>query len=206
MNKINWDLLKQKLREDILVLPHFFKNPIQGMRSLPHWEWPTILVLQGAFAIACSTLANLLERDILGLVTGILIAPLMSYALVAVGAGIFFYIFHFAFHRQIPYRQIYQHILFAGIPIGILSIVMFALPPLLLLGSATSLFLLYVGFTDNLHIPAKPLRQILAVFLAVHVFYWGFQQVQTSTKHKTLRQKATPESLDILEKELNRED
>ncbi len=206
MMKINWDQLRTKLREDIVILPHFFRNPIQTMRALPDWEWPTIVVLQAAFAAAISTLANLVARDFVAVITGLILAPITNYILLAVAAGFFYYIFDLFFRISVSYRQIYIILLFATIPLLILSVAAIVVPPLMLLGSATALLLLFVGFVDRLRAPVKPLRNILLGLMAIHVLYWGFQQVQTSTKHKTLRQKATPESLDILEKELNTED
>jgi hypothetical protein len=198
----NWPLIKQKLREDILALPQFFRNPVQGMRTLPQWEWPTILVLQACFALTCSVLANLMERDFLGMITGIVIGPVINVIMVGVVSGIFYYIFLFFFNRQVPYRQVYIHVLYSSIPVLIVSTVVFLVPPLVLVGSAAALLLLFVGFSDNFLIPKRPLRNLLIGIFAVHVVYWGFQQVQISSKHKTLRLKATPESLDILEKEL----
>jgi len=201
--KIQWSLLRQRLREDILALPHFFRNPVQFMRNLPDWEWPTILILQGAFAIFCSLLANFIERDYFGLITGIVVAPIMNYLLAAVAAGFFHYLFLFVFKREITYRKVYIHVLFASVPLCIVSTIAFLLPPLILLGMAAGLMLLFVGFVDNYQIPRKPLSRILFTILAVHLVYWGYQQFQVTSRHKSSHQRATPESLDILEKELN---
>lgn len=200
---IDWALLRSKLREDILALPHFFRNPVKGMRELPHWEWPTILVLQAILAAACSIIANFIERDFFGLFTGIIVAPVINYLMVVIASGFFYYLFLLGFKREIPFRQIYLHVLFASIPLAIVSTIAFLLPPLMLVGMAAALMLLFVGFVDNFQIPSRPLRKILIAILSVHVLYWGFMQLQSSSKHKTLRQRATPESLDILEKELN---
>lgn len=205
MVKISWGQIKQKLREDILALPHFFKNPVQGMRALPHWEWPTILLLQTALAASCSILANLIERDFFGVIIGLFLAPLTNILMVAIGAGFFYYVFMFLFHRTAAFRQIYIHVLFASIPMVLLSTVAFYLPPLVLLGSVATLLLLFVGFVDAFQIPMKPLRNLLMGLMAIHVIYWGISQVHTVKKHKALHEKATPESLDILEKELNQD-
>ena len=202
MNSIHWADLKQRIREDIVVLPHFLRNPVQGMRALPHWEWPTLLILQGAFAAACAVLGNLLERDWLGVVVGLVLAPLLNILITGIAAGFFYYLFIFAFRRDVPYRQIYLQVAFASIPMVILNMVAFLLPPLVLLGSATTLILLYVGFIAGFHIPAKPIRNLFIGIFLLQALYWCFQQVQTSTHHKSLRQRATPETLDILEREL----
>jgi len=131
---IDWVQIKTKLREAVLVLPQFFRNPVQGMRTLPSWEWPEILILQAAFAAGCSFLANLLQRDILGIFTGIIIAPLTLALLSAIMTGIFYYVFKFYFEREVPYRQIYIHVLFASIPIVIVSIAAFLVPPITISG------------------------------------------------------------------------
>lgn len=200
---LNWAQLRTRLREDIMALPHFFRNPVKGMRELPHWEWPTILVLQAILAASCSVIANIIERDFLGMVTGIVIAPISHYLLSVIITGFFYYVFMLVFKREIPFRQLYLNVLFAGIPIAIVSTIAFLLPPLILVGVAAALMLLFVGFTDNFQIPAIPLRKIMIAILAVFVLYWGFTQLQRTKKHKSMRERATPESLDILEKELN---
>ncbi|MGZ3723789.1 MAG: hypothetical protein ACXVA9_12690 [Bdellovibrionales bacterium] len=123
MSKINWAYYKQKLREDIVVLPTFFKNPVQGMRNLPHWEWPTILFLQGAFAIACSVIANFLERDYFGVITGVIIAPLTTVILAGIITGFFHYYFLLVFKRELTFRAIYLNILFSSIPLLLVSMV-----------------------------------------------------------------------------------
>jgi hypothetical protein len=205
MAKIDWAQIKLKLREDIVVLPHFFKNPIHGMRNLPPWEWPTILVLQGAFAVICSVIANSIEREWVGLITGIIIAPVTNYIVAGVAAGFFYYYFMFILKRDFSYRQIYLNIIFAAIPLMAVTMIAFLVPPIILVGMAAALLLLYVGFVDSVQLPKKHLRNLLMVIFAVNVVYWGFQQLNSPHKHKSMHEKATPESLDILEKELNNE-
>ncbi len=95
MKNINWTLIRARPREAILVLPHFFKNPIQGMRTLPVWDWPTILILQGAFAAICAILTSAVARNLLGMFTGIVIGPITQMLLISISAGFFYYIFQF---------------------------------------------------------------------------------------------------------------
>lgn len=200
---INWAHYKQKLREDVVVLPHFFKNPVNGMRNLPHWEWPTILILQGAFAAGCSIVGNFIERDYFGLITGIIVAPLTSIIMGGIITGFFHYAFLFYAKRELSFRAIYLNVLFASIPLLVVNMVVYLVPPIILVGLAASLILAYVGFVDTFGVPRTPLKRLFIGIFVVFTAYWGFQQLQTTHKHKTLRQKATPESLDILEKELN---
>ena len=203
MRNINWPSIKAKLREAILVLPHFFRNPVEGMRTLPDWEWPETLILQAIFAAGIAFLSNLLDRDILGAITGLIIAPISFIALTGVGSGFFFYLFKFYFHRDVEFRKLYIHVLFAAIPIMLVSIVAFMLPPVLLIGACATALLLYVGFVSNFQLPQRKLRNVLIGLFAAYAIFWGLTLIGNNSRHKSMRMKATPESLDILEKELN---
>lgn len=206
MRNIDWVHLRARLKEGILVLPHFFKNPVQGMRTLPDWDWPTMLVLQGAFAAACAVIGNLLERDIIGMFTGIILAPLASIVVLAVGTGFFYYTFMFFFRREIPFRQIYLHLIFAAIPSQLTAVAATVVPPIILIGVAASMYLLFVGFTDNFHLEREKVKKLVIALGVIYGIFWAAQFVSYSNKHDRMRLKATPESLDILEKELKFED
>lgn len=209
MKNIDWAALKiklrEKLKEAVLVLPHFLKNPVQGMKSLPDWDWLTMIVLQTAFALACSTLGNLLERDIFGLITGIVVAPLRIVVLTGVGAGFFYYTFMFFFQREIPFRSLYLHLVFATIPMQIVAMAHFLLPPISILGLMATLALLQIGFQHNFYLDKNKLRKLLGVILAAFAIFWLVQFIGYTSRHQSLKMKATPESLDILEKELSSE-
>ncbi len=203
MRNINWTAIKAKLREAVLTLPHFFKNPVEGMRTLPDWEWPETLILQAIFASCVAFVSNLLDRDFLGAMTGLFIAPVSFILLTGIGSGFFYYLFKFYFHRDIEYRRIYINLLFAAIPALIVSIVAFMLPPIMLVGAVACALLLYVGFVSNFQLPQRKLRDLLIGMLIVYALFWVVMLIGNTSKHKTMRMKATPESLDILEKELN---
>lgn len=206
MKTVNWDLVRARLKEAIFVLPHFLRNPVQGMRQLPDWDWLTIFILQGLFAAACALLANLIEGDWRGLITGPILMPLMNYILLGIFAGFFFYAGMFFFDRQVPYRQVYTHVLFASIPSMVVSIVMAFVPPLLIAGVGSSLLLMFVSLTDHFHFDRIKVKKMLWVIFAVYLIFTVSQIVRMTSRHESLRTKATPESLDILEKELRMEE
>lgn len=203
MNNVDWTLIRARLKEAILVLPHFFRNPVQGMRTLPAWDWPTILILQGAFAAACTILAQAVARSLLGVITGIVVGPIVNLLLTAIGAGFFYYVFFFFFRREIPYRQIYLTLVFASIPAVIVNILHPILPPAPLLGVVAAMGLLFVGFVDNFYLDRARVRNLLATLTLVYAACWAVQLIGTTKASKRQHLRATPESLDILEKELN---
>jgi hypothetical protein len=202
MKNVNWALHRARLKEAILVLPHFFRNPVQGMRQLPDWDWATILILQGVFAASGAIISHLLERELRRMFIGLLIAPIANYILLAILAGVFFYALMFLFEREVPFRQIYTHVLFAAIPSMIVSVVADLLPPLMILGAAASLMLLYVSFVENFHVDRLKAKKIFWGLMAIYALFWVIQVAQTTSRHEKLRIRATPESLDILENEL----
>lgn len=206
MKRIDWTALRAKLKEAILVLPHFFKNPVQGMRMLPDWDWPTMLVLQGAFAAACAVVGNLLERDIVGVFTGLVLAPIAALVVTAVAAGFFYYTFFFFFRREIPYRQLYLQLIFAAIPVQIAATAAPVIPPVILIGVAAMMYLLFVGFTENFQLEREKMKKLLIGLSVIYAALWLVQYVNYANRHDRMRLKATPESLDILEKELKIED
>jgi hypothetical protein len=203
LRNINWTLIRAKVKEAVLVLPHFFKNPVQGMRMLPDWEWPEMLILEAAFAAACAFIGNLIARNLLGMITGIVIAPLATLIALGIGAGFFYYTFKFFFQRDIPYRQIFQTLVFASIPLMLVGIISPLIPPIVLLGCVAMMLLLYIGFTDNFHLERPRIKKLLIGLTLLYAVSWAVALVRTTSRHERMRLKATPESLDILEKELN---
>ena len=176
------------------------------MRMLPDWDWPTMLILQGAFAATCAVLANLIERNILGVFTGLIIAPIANILLVAIGSGVFFYVFMFFFKKEISFKQIYLHLLFAAIPVQVVVIVASLVPPIFLVGAAATFALLFVAFVDVFHLDRQKSKKLLIGLMVVYTIFWAISLVRMSSKHERMRIKATPESLDILEKELGVDD
>ena len=173
------------------------------MRTLPAWDWPTILILQAAFAAGCAVLANAVARNWLGMFTAIVIGPVTQLLVISICAGFFYYTFMFFFSREVPYRQVYLTLIFAAIPAVIVSILtpIFLAAPLV--GGAASLGLLYVGFVDNFYLDRTKIRKLLFGLMLVYIVCWAYQMIGTTNRHERMREKATPESLDILEKELN---
>ncbi len=205
MMKHTWIEIKVKLREAVVTLPHFLRNPVQGMRQLPNWDWPELLILPPAFALICGLFKNMIERDVVGFFTDIVISPIASVVVTGIVAGWFYYGFKFFFHREVDFRLIYTHIVFAAIPAQVTNIGTKFLPPINFLGLAVSIYLLHIGFVHNFTLDARKLKKLFVGLFSVFVLWWAVQIYKTNYHRDSLRIKATPESLDILEKELSPE-
>lgn len=205
MSTYNWVEIKAKLKEAVLTLPHFLRNPVQGMRNLPNWDWPELLILPPAFALACGLLKNLIDRDLMGFFIDIVISPLAAIVVTGIVAGWFFYGFKFVFHVEVPFRAIYTHLVFAAIPSQITNIGTKFLPPISVLGLAASIYLLYIGFTHNFALDGRKLRKMFIALFSVFFLWHALQVFNRNYRSDGIRAKALPESLDILEKELSGE-
>lgn len=203
MKSYDWHNVRARLKEAIQILPHFARHPVRSMRTLPDWDWPTILILQSAFAALTAMLTNLLERNFVLMVTSLIIAPITHALIVSVSAGFFYYVFKFWLERDVPYRQVWLNLVFAAIPVQIVLIVAPLFPPLMLAGSVASVILTYVGFTENFRLPRVAIRNLLGVLFVLYTALWVRQFLNMKSHHVRMKERATPESMDILEREIN---
>lgn len=201
----DWQALKTKIIEAARVLPHFLKSPVAGMRQLPSWDWPTTVILHGALACGAAILQAFVERSFLGVLAAIVLVPIIANVISLIVSGFFYYTFMFFFQRELSLKDLFIHIVFASIPLQLLSIISPLLPPVTLLGMLASAALLCVGFVDNFQLPKPKVLKLLGAILVVYALFWIFQAISLHRKHDEFRSRATPESLDILEKELKSE-
>lgn len=176
------------------------------MRNLPAWEWPEMLILQAIFAAACAVLTSMVARNLLGMFIGVLLGPITQLLIVGILAGFFFYVFMFYFHREVPFRQVYLHVMFAAIPTMLCNIASPVAPPATVIGIFGTAMLLFVGFTNNFHLDRVKVRNILGGLVAVYIVCWAINMIGSSAHRERMHEKATPESLDILEKEMNKDE
>lgn len=202
MSTYSWPLIKSKLREAVLALPNFFKNPIQGMRQLPNWEWPELVILQCAFASTMAMLKSIIDRSLVGLVN-VVIAPFAAVIVIGLVAWIITYAFKFFNDRDVDLRLVYTNLVFAAIPSQITNILSKYIPGVNLCGLAATLILLHVGLTHNFYANPRKLKNgFIGLFVAAALIT-VLSLVKNQFRREDMRQKATPESLDILEKEFN---
>jgi hypothetical protein len=193
---------KEVFLQALLALPRFLKNPIHGMRDLPEWDWPVLIALQAALGLVCGLLAAILSRSLIMIITSIFIAPLSSLAVNFIFSGFFYYTFLFVFRQEVNFKLIFTHLLFASIPVLLCNIVAPLIPPIGFLGVAASALLLYVGFRENVHADEKKLRVLLIGLVVFYLLTVIAQMIRFHHPNSDLKIRATPESIDILEKEL----
>lgn len=197
-----WTRFRHGIVQALRTLPHFLKNPVEGMRQLPDWDWPTLTTLQATFAAGCGLVGGIVERHFLTAIVSFFIFPIVANAVNFILSGFFFYVFMFAFKQHVDFRRIYTHLLFASIPVLLISIISPLVPLVNLVGLGAAGLLLIVGFTSNFGMPLKKVRNLIFGMFLAYAAMLVVQLITWRGGKESLRVRATPESLDILEKEL----
>jgi hypothetical protein len=198
----DWVRFRHSIHQAVRTLPHFLKNPVEGIRQLPDWDWPTLITLQAGFAGICGFVGGLAEKHVLSAIVSFFILPIVANAVNFIMSGFFYYVFLFFFHAHVDYRRTFTHLLFASIPVLIVSILSSFVPLVSLVGLGAACLLLIVGFSYNYGLPIKKVRNLLFGLFLTYAAILLVQMISWRGGKEKLRVRATPESLDILEKEL----
>lgn len=198
-----WERTKAELRSMPQYLVAFLRSPLEKIKICPQWEWPTILILQGILAMFSGALAGLVKHSFADFLGGLIVLPLSSAIVLAIGSGFFYYTFSLFLKRDLSFKSIFTLMVLSGIPFLIFRILFSIVSAVQLVGLAFSAALLIVGFTENFMLPRKfVLRLILGIY-SVFLVSWAVHQIQQAQLSYRPKTDVTPESWKILEKEIN---
>ena len=193
----------KNLKSNLWILISFLKDPVLGMKHLPPWTVRETVFLHGLLAATSGLLGGVFSLQLFYLFFGLLIFPLTIIISSVIFSGFFYYLILFIFRKQPNFFLIYKIHFLAQLPILIVATMTPFLPPMALLGTAGSFFLLYIGLVEQFQVPKKLLARILLFFFVAYLLLWIWNLVEQNSSKEAHRYKALPKSLDILEKELN---
>ena len=193
---------KVRLKNAGHLLLQFARNPVDGMKQLPDWDWPFLLTCQAIAGATAGVGAGIVGRSFTQIFTGLVFVPISNALLTAVACGFFYYTFEYIYHRPASFHRLYTHLVFAQLPALATTLLSPILPPIWLLGTLATGFLLLVGFVHNLGQDRRSVFRLLAGIYAFLVVVWIFNSISERRSIEVYRDQATPESLDILEREL----
>ncbi|MEK6556261.1 MAG: YIP1 family protein, partial [Bdellovibrionota bacterium] len=163
---------KAQALECARVLLQFLKNPVLGMRQLPTWDWPTLILFHTALAATFGFLGGLISLRFGRVFSGLIIYPISTLFIVAIISGFFYYTFLFIYHRELDFKKLVTLVVFAHLPNTFLSIFAYHLPPIILMGVAASGMLLIVGLTELSQIDRKKIIQLVGGIVTLYVAFW----------------------------------
>ncbi len=187
------------VRDFLLV---FLKSPLNSIKSVPTWPWPTLLIVSAGLSAVSSILNGVVSARYLWIIASLVIAPIGFVSVVGVLSGFFYYTFYFFFNRELPFKQIFAILVVVSIPNLAAYIIESKVPPISILGFAASCMLLIVGFVENFHLPRKPITRLIAIVFAVYLGSWIFQVVEFTKIQEKFSKPNSSQNIDILEREI----
>ncbi len=201
---LSWTKYKEQLREIAFFLPNFFRAPIEGMKRLPEWDWLTIISLHAIFGALIGLCTGLIRGNLLSIIFQPFISALSALFIGFAGAALFYYFILFYLNRQTDFLRLYTMIALATLPMIALRMLSFIGSPINLIGFAITCLLCSVGLVENFAVERKLALRILGSIYALFAITWMTGVIISSRDKVELKQEVTPETLDILEKEMQK--
>ncbi len=197
-----WKSWKPILHESVQALKDFLKNPVEGMKTPPDWPWQQVLVVQGGLAAFCGIASAILSGNLLAVIASIVFLPLTVFIVSAIATGFLYYLILFFFEKTTNYVTLYRILFFAQVPGLIFQVLTVLVPPISLLSIACTLLLTAVGLHSVYQLNQRKLLKWMAGIFFIYFVFWGIHTIQLEQSKKIFKHQATPETLDILEREL----
>lgn len=196
---------RQKFTEVFSYLKRYAKNPVLTVRQVPEWDWPTIIIFQTSLAAASGLVAGLVGKSLAKILGGLILLPVSSTAMIAVGSFFIYYTFLYWFKKEISFRKLFNVLVICNIPFMVLHTISSLLPPILLVGFLITSLLLIVALVENFQAPKKYVIRLIGGLFGAYFIFWAINLVSLVADNEKLKTLATPESLQILKDELNSE-
>jgi hypothetical protein len=195
----------QKLKEALEYLKSFGRNPIQGMRKIPNWDWPTMIIVQVSLSIILGFIAAIAARSSLAIAGNIFLFPITTVLSTLMGAAFFYYSFIFLLNSPIAFQKVYIIVGLSYLPFLIFRIISFLGPVIDLIGFLCVCLLLVVGFIENCAISKKYIFKLIAGLVGLFLVLWIFR-VYNQAKHDiTIENTTSPEAIKILQEEMQKD-
>ena len=103
---------------------------------------------------------------------------------------------------EVNYQKVFHIVVFANLPFMALYILAGLIPPIKILGFLITSLLLIVGLVENFQAPKRPVIKVVGGLFAIYLVFWVVQMINLAGEKDKVKSLATPESLKILEQEL----
>jgi hypothetical protein len=201
--KVSWNEIKIRIKEVLSFLPAYLKNPLEGIKHVPSWDWWTVIILEILLGAICGALSGVVSRHILAIFGGLIVEPITSLLVSVVVSGIMYYACLFLLKTELDFKRVFIVVVLAKLPAEILSVISPVAKPITLLGIVATTVLLIVGFTENFMLDKKKVSQIVGTLAGVLILFWFYSLVTEISSTRIKVQDYTPESLDQIHKELS---
>lgn len=180
----------------------FLKSPIEFVKKDPEWEWPTSLVMTLIVSCIVGAFAGAISLRLSHVFRGAIIYPISSIFTVAVFTAFFYYTLLFFFKQQSSLKKLYALCFLSAMPWILVAPLVDLIPLLSPIGIILSGMLAIVMLSENFNIQKKQATRLIAGIVSVFLIFWMINLIRVAQFEKTDSELITPESLDIIEQEL----
>jgi len=198
-----WDDIKGRIKELVGFLPQYLKNPVEGIKRVPSWDWPTVILLEILISAITGVLSGIVARHFLAIIFGLILAPVMGLVLSFIISGIIYYACLFILRTEVEFRRVFVIVVLAKIPSQILGIIIPLIKFVTLVSIIVTGLLLIVGISENFMLERKRVSQIIGSIACFALLYWLYTMVLDVTTNRIKVQDYTPDSLNQIHKELD---
>jgi hypothetical protein len=199
----SWTDIKGRTLEILGFLPDFLKNPVEGIKRVPSWDWPTAILLEILLSIVTGVLAGIVSRSFIGVLFGLIVVPITGVILSFILAGLFYYGCLFIMKTQVEFRKIFIIVVLAKIPSQLLGILSPLINFVTLFSIIVTALLLIVGISENFMLERKKVSQIVGTVAGIAMLVWLYSTVVNVTSNRIKVQEYNNDSLDQIHKELS---
>lgn len=198
-----WTEARDQLRRSPLFFRAFLKNPIDQITLIPDWNWVTLALLEGLMAAVSGVAVGILTGSALNTLFGLLIFPITA----TLGVGITALFLHYTilvFQRQeVSLRKLSAIVVLASLFFHLVRILSPFVPALDLVGLAAGAGVMIVGISDNFGLHRRFVVKVVASLYALILISWVGQRIAGHFQSRQTKAHVTPESWEILEREIN---
>ena len=194
--------IKVLTQEILRYFKGYFRNPVQGMKCVPDWDWSPLVVVLLIFSVLTGVIAGIISQSTTSLLGNIFVYPIMNFVTLFLITGILFYLFQYLYNLNVDYRRLFTAVFLAALPAIILRILSPLDIPVSIVGVLAACFLLSVGLIENFFLPRKGVLKLMGAFFGVFFVFWMYSIISISHEKESTKVEVTKESLDILQKEL----
>jgi hypothetical protein len=170
----------QTAKEVIRYIVDYLRHPIQKIKTLPDWNWSTLIITLVAVSMVSGVVSGLIPPNIYRIAGGLIVAPMVGTVTSLVGALFIYYYFQVFEKRTCSYRKIFTLILFANIPFFIFQTGSELIPPITLVGFAFTALLMAVGLTENFQMDKRRSLRLVTILFAIVFILWLYNRIEVA--------------------------
>ncbi len=153
-------------------LLEFVKNPVEKIKTLPDWNWPSVFTVQILLALASGILGGLIKHNFYRVLYGLFLMPIVTTVSAMLLALFIYYYFQFFENRTESYKKIFILIILSSIPFYLFQIISEYFEPISLIGFAFTSLLAIVGLHENFAVEKKRAYILVGSFFGIVLLAW----------------------------------